>query len=433
MQSLAAPLLIGEFQPWQSLGYEFGGENTRATYDKFAELNWAATNWSYKVLTGGGGQGAGTWGMVTNKKSGLGLVTKASTWDCAGWDSSFADACATPTNTISPTVEGAQTYYLVIKFGACCNGKLDISLDKLSLLDDMGNEVILNGDFGSDSNWNTWAASGTPTINFNASDANKLPSGSEGAVLRMTGGEINGGIYQAITLEGGKNYSLSGFFKDNASVNSWAEVYIVADIPVDGEDVLAKEALPCVDFANAPKEEIKAVFQLYGAIEYQIHQPLLAAMTAAEPSTLYTLPAKPTDVSLIHDDVGVHLSWTANQESDVTGYNIYRSTNNNFNYQLIAENIDAVSYSDLIITDLNMYYYKVAAVDAQDISFDSEEVVTGVLVNKIPGLLQAENWTDMHGLKSKQPLILVEVIIQGLLMQAIGLNIASTSAKRVVI
>lgn len=403
MQSLASPLLIGEFQPWQSLGYEFGGENARATYDKFAELNWAATNWSYKVLTGDGGQGAGTWGMVTNKKNNLGLVAKASTWDCAGWDTSFSNACAEASDTISPNVEGKQTYYLVVKLGACCGGKLDITLDKISLLDDLGNEVILNGNFGSQNDWTTWAASGAPKIDFNVTDVDSLPTGSEGAVLRMSGvtdtniTEFNGGIYQKITLEGGQNYTLSGVFKDNESVNAWAEIYIVTDEPIEGKDVVSEQSLPSVDFANAPIAEIESVFQLYGTVEYDIHQPLLTAMTATEASTLYTLPAKPTGLSIMLDDAGAHLSWNANLEEDVTGYNIYRSTNNNSNYQLIAENVAAETFSDTSITDTNIYYYKITAIDAQDISFDSEEVVSGVLVNTLPGVVQAENWTDMAG------------------------------------
>ena len=120
-------------------------------------------------------------------------------------------------------------------------------------------------------------------------------------------------------------------------------------------------------------------------------------MTAIEPSTLYSLPAAPSGLNILVNDIGAHLSWNANQELDVTGYHIYRSTDNNLTYQLITENVDAVTYSDPTIKDTNVYYYKIAAVDAQDISFDSNEVVTGVLVNEIPGLLQAENWTDMNG------------------------------------
>lgn len=405
MENLSSPLLVGEFQPWANTGYEFGGENARATYDKFAEFNWAATSWSFKVLTGGGGHGSGTWGMVTNKQdtSGLGLLTKASTWDCAGWDSTFDDACAASTSLIEPDVTGEKTYYLVIKFGAIAGGNLDVSLDKLSLLDDMDNEIILNGNFGSDSNWTTWAVNSAPTIDFNLTDVEKLPTGFEGAVLRMHSGsdstvsEINGGIYQAITLQGGKRYKFSGVFKDNSSVDSWAEVYIVENMPVEGDDVIASYSVPAVDFSADPIADIEALFELFGAIEYDVHQPLLDAMTAVEASGLYTLPSKPTNLSVSVDASVASLTWAANLEADVTGYNVYRSVNNNIDYQLLAENINAVSYLDSTISDNNAYYYKITAVDVQDSSYDSNEVVTGSRIVSIPGIVQAENWTEMSG------------------------------------
>ncbi|MFT5755445.1 MAG: endoglucanase [Alteromonadaceae bacterium] len=397
MKGLSSPLLVGEFQPWANTGYEFGGENTRATYDKFAEFNWAATNWSYKVLTGGGGQGAGTWGMVTNKKAGLGLVSKASTWDCAGWDSTLDDACGASTPVIESVAEGMKTYYLVVKFGSIADGNLDVSLDNLSLLDDMGNDLIVNGNFGSASDWTTWAASTAPTIDFNTTDASKFPTGAEGGVLRMSGVDINGGIYQAITLEGGKKYAFSGVFKDNESVDAWAEIYIVADAPLEGADIVAGDSIPAVDFAIDPIEDIEALFELFGTVEYEVHQPLLDAMTATEPSTLFTLPAKPTDLSLSVDAGVVRLTWAANLEADVTGYNVYRSVNNNTDYQLLAENINAVTYLDSTITETAAYYYKVAAVDAQDSSYASDEVVTGTYIAAIPGIIQAENFTDMSG------------------------------------
>lgn len=403
MADLGSPLLVGEFQPWASTGYEFGGENTRATYDKFGALNWAATNWSYKVLTGGGGQGNGTWGMVTNKKSGLGLVSKASTWSCSGWDSELSAACELGADTITPQAEGTQTYYFVIKFGACCEGNLDISLDKLSLVDEDNNEVLLNGNFGSDANWTLWSASAAPTIRFNETDIAFAPTNAQGPVLRMTGTtdatitEINGGVYQAITLEGGKNYTLSGVFKDNASANAWGEFYIVASLPENGVDILDEPALPSVDFANAPIEEIEAVFQLYGSIEYEVHQPLFNAMTSEAPSNLYSLPAKPTGFTVQMSDAGAVLSWNANMESDVTGYHVYRSVNNNSSYQLIAENFADIGYLDDSVVDNNSYFYKVSAVDAEDISYSSDEKSVGELVQAIPGTVEAENWTAMNG------------------------------------
>jgi len=293
MQSLNAPLLIGEFQPWANLGSEFGAKNARATFDKYADFNWAATSWTYKVLTANGGQGQGTWGMVTNKKKALGLVAKSSTWVCLGWDSSLDDGCETPSKTISPDLAGAQTYYLVIKLGACCNGSLDTTVDNISLLDEYGKELVLNGDFGSDSDWLPWAVNAAPSLDFNYTNSLGVPANSNGPVLRMTGETstnvevINGGIYQSIILEGGKNYSFSGVFKDNGGNNSWAEFYLVLEPPINGVDILADDSVPGVDFSNASKQDIESIFQLYGSVEYEIHQHLLATMTSETPSSLF--------------------------------------------------------------------------------------------------------------------------------------------------
>jgi endoglucanase len=66
IKKLNVPFLIGEFQTWQSMGLDFGGKVTRATYDTYAGYGWASTNWAYKWLSKTGGQGSGTWGMVTN-------------------------------------------------------------------------------------------------------------------------------------------------------------------------------------------------------------------------------------------------------------------------------------------------------------------------------------------------------------------------------
>ncbi|MES2126072.1 MAG: cellulase family glycosylhydrolase [Pseudomonadota bacterium] len=66
MRALDAALLIGEFQPWAALGPALSAKVTRATYDTYAHYGWAATAWSYKLVTLAGGQGKGTWGLVTN-------------------------------------------------------------------------------------------------------------------------------------------------------------------------------------------------------------------------------------------------------------------------------------------------------------------------------------------------------------------------------
>jgi len=63
-----AAFFIGEFQPWALMGAELGGQVTRATYDAYAAAGWPATAWTYKLVTNKGGQGKGTWGLVTNAR-----------------------------------------------------------------------------------------------------------------------------------------------------------------------------------------------------------------------------------------------------------------------------------------------------------------------------------------------------------------------------
>ncbi len=66
---LNTPLLIGEFQPWADIEPELSGQITRASYDRYAELGFAATAWSYKKLSRKGGRGPVNWGLVTNAPS----------------------------------------------------------------------------------------------------------------------------------------------------------------------------------------------------------------------------------------------------------------------------------------------------------------------------------------------------------------------------
>jgi glucan 1,3-beta-glucosidase len=66
MRALNAPMFVGEFQPWADLDPELGGQITRASFDTYARLGWAAALWSYKWLGNTGGPVKGSWGLVTN-------------------------------------------------------------------------------------------------------------------------------------------------------------------------------------------------------------------------------------------------------------------------------------------------------------------------------------------------------------------------------
>ena len=164
-QDAYTPLLIGELQPWTSLG-ELGGEITRATFDRYNELNWAATAWSLKTVSGSGGQGAGRWGLMTNK--GDQLLVKSTTWACDDWESSFADACdISARSTVPNTTTEIQTMYLVLKTGSFKG--TDVVFDEIELTnDETGENIIVNGSFGNTGGWQAVSIQGgLPAINYN--------------------------------------------------------------------------------------------------------------------------------------------------------------------------------------------------------------------------------------------------------------------------
>jgi glucan 1,3-beta-glucosidase len=66
LNRLNAAFFVGEFQPWADMETELAGQITRASFDAYTKLGWAATAWSYKLTTATGGHGPVNWGMVTN-------------------------------------------------------------------------------------------------------------------------------------------------------------------------------------------------------------------------------------------------------------------------------------------------------------------------------------------------------------------------------
>ncbi len=66
LRGLDTALYLGEIQPWALMGLERGGQVARASFDTYARYGWAATAWSWKVVSREGGHDTGKWGFVTN-------------------------------------------------------------------------------------------------------------------------------------------------------------------------------------------------------------------------------------------------------------------------------------------------------------------------------------------------------------------------------
>ncbi|ACE82980.1 cellulase family glycosylhydrolase [Cellvibrio japonicus] len=409
LSALDTPMLMGEFQPWQSAGLELGGKLGRATYDTYASYGWASTSWAYKLVSIAGSQGQGTWGMVTNAINtqldvGTGLITKASTWDCAGWDSSFADACARKATSINPGGEGEKTYYLVIKTGANGGADPDVSYDSISLKhSETGEERLVNGNFGSGAGWTSLSIAGSLQFDYNNTDTGKQPGGSEGAVLRITrpdgvSGEINGAIYQAVTLQAGQTYHFSGVFKDNGSSNTWAEIYLVEDEPVAGVDVVDNAGK--VDFTTASIEEIEALFTRYGDMDYDVHSGLAHWLVTDEHNDVFDYPPRPTNLQLTESGNSVSLSWSP-ANGDTVSYSVYRATTPGAKGEPIAEELTQNTYSDTRPDADQTYFYTVTARNHIAESYRSNEVHTALQYVPVPARIQAENYTAMSGIQTE--------------------------------
>jgi endoglucanase len=223
-------------------------------------------------------------------------------------------------------------------------------------------------------------------------------------VLRITRpagvtGAINGGVYQAITLQGGKTYTLSGVFKDNGSVNTWAEMYLLDKPPVPGKDVVDMGGK--VDFTTATVAEIETLFKGYATQPLEPHPGLSKWLVSPTAPEIFKLPARPTGLKLT-EGVGANvLAWTASLDAKVAGYNVYRGTSLAGPYAKLADKIATPTYTDTTAAAGTAYYYVVTALTAADESFYSDVASTTVKYVPVPATLQAEAFTAMSGVETE--------------------------------
>ncbi len=388
------PLLIGEMQPWTGLG-ELGGDITRATFDRYNELDWAVTAWSYKTTSFAGGLGNGPWGLVTN--AGDQLLVKAQTWGCNDWENTFTDSCDVSARSTVPYVgEGSKVMYLVIKTGAF-NGT-DVTYDNISLVNDTnGDNILLNGEFGSSENWTEVSIWGDPrSYDYNFT-AGEFAGSNTGEALRITSPAGNHSlIYQAVDVIGGQSYTIAGKFKDNGSANNdmWAEIYLVADMPQESQDVTGR-VLPQVDVNSSSLEEINAFFTSFGTMDYVINQAVIDNLTADNASGIFAnIPEKAGNVAITVTNVENTLSWDESAGL-VTGYKVYRSSSPSSNFSVIAEQ-EATTYIDTALQSDTVYYYYIVAYNDLDEGYPSTTISTGATILSVPGMLEAENYTAAH-------------------------------------
>ena len=119
------------------------------------------------------------------------------------------------------------------------------------------------------------------------------------------------------------------------------ENYEIDDVTVDGSSV---GAVSSYEFTNVSADHT------------------ISASFNALPDN--TAPNAPTGLSATGNDGSVSLGWDDNSESDLAGYNVYRSTTSGSGYSQINGSLQSTSdYTDNNVTNGTTYYYVVTAED----------------------------------------------------------------------
>lgn len=116
--------------------------------------------------------------------------------------------------------------------------------------------------------------------------------------------------------------------------------------------------------------------------------------------TLTSAPASPSGLKAVAGDTKVTLSWTANTETDLAGYNVYRSAFSGSGYTKVNTgglvSKATTSYIDTGLTNGTTYYYVITAVNSSSLesSYSSQVSATPYTLNTQLGDVSGDGKVD---------------------------------------
>ena len=175
--------------------------------------------------------------------------------------------------------------------------------------------------------------------------------------------------------------------------------YTTAELAVSGVDTPAEVALLSVSTVNDQKEweslntsatyydssgnavaagdvllNLSNVTQVVFSTTEATHFSPYALTVATDP----TAPATPSGlaVSTPSSATALTLTWTANSESDLSGYYVYRDTSSGGSFPLLATVGAVTTYTNTGLSAATTYYYKIGAYDTNSFESTSTEAVS---------------------------------------------------------
>lgn len=104
----------------------------------------------------------------------------------------------------------------------------------------------------------------------------------------------------------------------------------------------------------------------------------------------FVSPGAPVNLIATANAVSIRLDWTANPETDVAGYTIFRSDSVGGTYNTIARNVKSTSFVDNTITEKKPYFYSIKAVDnsLNRSAYSNQVTATATGINDLVAHLQ---------------------------------------------
>jgi hypothetical protein len=167
-------------------------------------------------------------------------------------------------------------------------------------------------------------------------------------LLEVIVGTLNGDVV-LYRNEGSENFSAGELLVSNAGE---IRALAVSDLDGDGDlDILAS------DFTNN---------------------------TLLKITNVDTPPSAPTGLTASRDIGSIALSWDANAESDLTGYEVYRSLDPVNDYSSISGGVQTeTTFTDTDVTNAITYYYRIASVDDNGSQTRSDSVAIKAIATQI--------------------------------------------------